>query len=91
MGEDYLILGNSDFMFAYDLNNTLSELDFTYVFGEVDYDSDIVLEDNEGNQWNVFGEAVSGPRQGENMSVSSAMMGQWFSIAAFYNTDIFGR
>jgi len=91
MGKDYLIAGNADFMFAYELTANLSELDFTYVYGDSGNDSDIILEDNEGNLWNVFGEAVAGPRQGENISASGAMMAQWFSIAAFYNTDIYGQ
>ncbi len=90
-GKDYLIVGNSNFMFAYELTTDLMNLDFIYSFNQIGNTIDIVLEDNEGNSWDVFGEAIAGPRQGENISASSAMMGQWFSVAAFYNTEIYGQ
>jgi len=91
-GKNYLIVGNTNFMFAYELSGELSGLEFNYIFGNQNNNSpDIVLEDNEGTIWNLFGEAVSGPRQGTKMSVSNAMMGQWFSIAAFYNTEIYSE
>jgi len=88
-GKDYMLVGNTNFMFAYELSADLNNLNFTYIFGRNGEDSDTVLEDNEGNKWNVFGEAVSGPRQGEKMVASSAMMAQWFSIPAFYTTEIY--
>ncbi len=90
-GNDYLIVGNTDFMFAYRLTAELKGLEFTYTLNRIENVADTIFEDNEGNIWNVFGEAIAGPRQGENMSVSSAMMAQWFSIPAFYNTEIYGQ
>lgn len=90
-GRDYLIVGNTDFMFAYELQGDLRQLEFTYVLGGIESDADVALEDNEGNRWNVFGEAVSGPRQGARICASSAMMGQWFAIPAFYTTEIYGN
>ena len=42
------------------------------------------LVDQEGNEWNFFGVAVSGPRQGEQLKPLKSFMGFWFSIAAFY-------
>lgn len=90
-GNDYLIVGNTDFMFAYLLTADLNNLEFTYTFNGIGNTDDTILVDNEGTSWNIFGEAISGPRQGQNISVSSAMMGQWFSIPAFYNTEIYGQ
>ena len=43
-----------------------------------------LLTDQEGNLWNLFGEAVSGPRFGQHLPVITAFMGYWFSFAAFY-------
>ncbi len=43
-----------------------------------------ILTDSEGNTWNVFGRAVSGPRKGERLKTVTRMMGYWFSFAAFY-------
>lgn len=90
-GKEYMIVGNTDFMFSYLLDGDLNTLEFTYVFGANADEPSILLEDDEGNKWDVFGEAISGPRQGQKISASSAMMGQWFSIPAFYNTDIYGN
>jgi hypothetical protein len=44
----------------------------------------ILLSDNEGNQWNIFGEAVAGPRSGQKLSPATSFIGYWFSWGAFY-------
>ena len=44
----------------------------------------MTLLDQEGNEWNLFGVAVSGPRKGEQLKPLKSFMGYWFSIAAFY-------
>ncbi len=43
-----------------------------------------IITDNEGNTWDVFGRAISGPRQGERLKTVPYIMGYWFSFAAFY-------
>jgi hypothetical protein len=47
--------------------------------------SPIILEDQEGNKWNIFGEAVSGPRTGQKLKYTNSFMGYWFSWGAFYS------
>ena len=47
-------------------------------------DKSIVLTDNEENLWNVFGEAVSGPRAGQKLVPVVSFIGYWFSWGAFY-------
>jgi len=42
------------------------------------------LVDKEGNEWNLFGTAVSGPRKGEQLNPIKSFMAYWFSIGAFY-------
>ncbi|MCR9253420.1 MAG: DUF3179 domain-containing protein [bacterium] len=44
----------------------------------------VVMEDNEGTRWNVFGEAVSGPREGEKLLPTQSFIGYWFSWGTFY-------
>ncbi len=44
----------------------------------------VILKDNEGNRWDVFGVAVSGPRSGEKLTHTNSLMGYWFAWAAFY-------
>ncbi len=43
-----------------------------------------IMTDNESNAWNVFGEAVSGPRQGQRLTPTTSFMGFWFAWGAFY-------
>jgi len=44
----------------------------------------VILEDNEGSKWDVFGMAVEGPREGEQLTPTISMIGYWFAWAAFY-------
>ncbi|MEM7656398.1 MAG: DUF3179 domain-containing protein [Bacteroidota bacterium] len=44
----------------------------------------IVLRDQEGNEWNVFGEAVSGPRQGQQLVWQESFLAYWLAWGAFY-------
>lgn len=50
-----------------------SSLDFPDVF--MSQDSTI---------WNVFGEAISGPQKGENLTLLNSQMGYWFGFATFF-------
>ena len=43
-----------------------------------------IMTDQEGNVWDLFGNALSGPRKGQQLSYPDAFMGYWFSFAAFY-------
>ncbi len=43
-----------------------------------------IFIDQEGNEWNLFGEAVSGQRQAQHLPSVNSFMGYWFSFAAFY-------
>lgn len=84
-GDNYLIVGNPKFMVSFKLTGDLTMLNFEYIYNG----SELLLSDNEGNQWTIFGEAVSGPRQGSFLDNSGSFMGFWFSIPAFYLTEIF--
>jgi hypothetical protein len=42
------------------------------------------LADQEGNVWDLFGTAVSGPRTGQRLQPLKSFMAYWFSVAAFY-------
>lgn len=63
-----------------------TELNFTAVQNELP----VVMKDQEGNKWDVFGEAVSGPRQGTRLVKMKQSIGFWFALAAFYpNPEVF--
>lgn len=84
-GKNYLVVGNESFMVSFEMTGELSALDFEYVHNGFEQ----LLRDNEGTVWNVFGEGISGPRQGQSLGDSPAFMGMWFSIPAFYTTELY--
>ncbi|MFK7925860.1 MAG: DUF3179 domain-containing (seleno)protein, partial [Bacteroidia bacterium] len=43
-----------------------------------------ILEDSEGNTWDMFGEAILGPRTGEHLEVLNGYIGYWFSFGSFF-------
>lgn len=84
-GAEFVVVGNSEFIVSFRLEGSTSTLDFEYVYNN----SDAILVDNEGNTWNIFGEAIAGPRLGERLSSSNSFMAYWFSVPAFYPTEIY--
>lgn len=82
--KNYLVVGNANFMTSFELDASQDMLDFEYIF---DGTSDAVLRDNQGVQYNIFGEAISGSGQ---LKPSESFMGYWFSIPAFYTTEVYG-
>ncbi|NBC07119.1 MAG: DUF3179 domain-containing protein [Bacteroidetes bacterium] len=44
----------------------------------------VVMEDNYGNLWNVFGEAVQGPNAGQQLEWVPASTGYWFMFGAMH-------
>ncbi len=85
-GKEYLIVGNEDFIVSFELDAGTSNLNFYYTYSG----SEVILTDDEGNDWNVFGEATYGPRTGQALKSSHSFMGYWFSIPAFYATEVYG-
>lgn len=85
-GEEYLIVGNIHFIVSFKLDPSQSTSDFKYVFNGND---EHLVGDENGNQWNIFGEIISG--NAAPLVVSSSFMGYWFSIPAFYETEVFTR
>ncbi|MCL6267708.1 DUF3179 domain-containing protein [Flagellimonas myxillae] len=88
-GNELLLVGNQDFITVFALESDMVNLEFEYAFNAEN--GAVVLTDNEGNEWNVFGEAVSGPREGAQLEQVEAMMAQWFSIPAFYQTQLYSE
>ncbi|MDR9418061.1 DUF3179 domain-containing protein [Gracilimonas sp.] len=78
-----VIAGSSDLNFVASFSRTLSdgtELSFEPVQDELP----VIMKDSEGNHWTIFGEAVSGPREGEKLKSTKSYNGYWFAFADFY-------
>ncbi len=48
----------------------------------------IIMEDNQGNKYDIFGLAVTGPDRGRNLNPTRSVTGYWFAIAAMYPDPI---
>ena len=79
-GVNYLIVGNEKVINSFVLNDSQKDLTFTFSFNG----SEIFFTDDEGNSWDVFGKALSGPRVGEVLKSAKSVVSYWFAIAAFY-------
>lgn len=83
-GINLVIVGSKpqNFLAAYDRrlpDGTV--LEFTAVAGT---GNATVMTDNEGNEWNFFGEAVAGPRKGTWLAPTDSFIGYWLAWGAFY-------
>jgi len=82
-GTEVVVAGSQEHNFIVAFQRTTADgtlLDFTALQDQ----GEVVMEDNEGNQWNIFGEAVSGPRAGERLESVNSFIGYWFGWGAFY-------
>jgi len=53
------------------------------VFTAVD-ENNVILADDLGNKWDIFGYAVSGPSKGQRLKRTQSFMGYWFAWGVFY-------
>ena len=79
-GMEILLVGDNTTIVSFELDASNSMLEFEYVYNNAEG----FFTDNEGTEWNVFGEAISGPRQGDKLKPTASFIAYWFSIGAFY-------
>ncbi|TBN03903.1 DUF3179 domain-containing protein [Hyunsoonleella flava] len=77
---DYVIVGNSSLIYAFKLSENLKHLNFEYSHSN----GEEFFKDDEGNAWNIFGEAIEGPRKGQVLGTANSVVSFWFAVAAFY-------
>lgn len=56
----------------------------TLTFSPVNNNLPIIMKDQEGTSWNVFGEAVSGPRTGARLTSTRSYNAYWFAWVDFF-------
>jgi hypothetical protein len=78
--KDYLVVGDENIIVAFETNTSTNNLTFTYDFDN----SETFFKDNEGNKWNMFGEAIDGPREGQTLIPANGVTSMWFAMAAFF-------
>ena len=85
-GKDYVLIGNSQFIVSFELDENTINFDFTYDFN----DGEIIMTDDQNNQWDLFGQALSGPNKSQFLKTShSGMMSYYFSVESFYPDSVF--
>jgi len=82
--EDFIVIGSSklDFAIAY---KAVMRDGVQLSFEAVQNRLPVVMEDREGTMWNVFGEAVEGPRQGQRLLPAKSYSGYWFGFRDMFN------
>ncbi len=79
-GRELLVIGSKshNFIVAF-YNNGLNNLD-------INFDNfPIIAIDDAGNQLDISGKIVAGPRVNTSLELPNAFMGYWFSFGAFYS------
>ncbi len=51
-------------------------------------DLPVVFKDSEGNEWDIFGYAISGPREGQRLTPTRSYMGFYFAVGTFFTVLI---
>ncbi len=80
--QQLVIAGSRTFNFIVSFNRELEgELhNFTAVQDELP----VIMKDDDGNKWDIFGFATTGPDLGKRLTPTQSLMGYWFSFGTFY-------
>lgn len=83
-GKRTLVIGNKDDHYITSYLN-----DSNASFEAVQNRFPIVMKDSEDNEWNVFGEAVTGPRKGDQLNSDTAFFALFWAWENFYDNFSF--
>lgn len=84
-GEDVVVAGMAKDELAVSYSRTLDD-GTTLEFSQTDEPLPAIMQDDEGTVWSVFGEALSGPREGEMLKQIPSYNSYWFGWVDFYGT-----
>ena len=82
-GMDVIAAGSSGDNFAVIFNRQLEDCT-TLAFESVENKLPIVMIDNEGTEWDIFGKAQTGPRAGTQLQKTNSFISYWFAWTAFF-------
>ena len=80
---DVVVAGSSGSNFAVVYNRQLEDCTLLE-FEAVEDNLPVVMQDNEGNEWDIFGVAVSGRRTGQQLQKTNSYVAYWFAWTAFF-------
>ena len=82
-GQNLIIVGSGGYNFISSFENihhTGELLEFTAIQDSMP----IIMKDNYGGRWDIFGLAISGPAIGKSLKPTTSYMAYWFAFGAFY-------
>ena len=92
IGKDIVVAGSQQNNFIVSFYRILEGETKVLEFTPVNNQFPKILKDQEGNIWNVFGEAVDGPRKGSRLTATRSYNAFWFAWGTFWpNAEIFGQ
>lgn len=78
-----------NFLVAYDRE---IEPGVVLTFEPIQEEGAVVMRDNNGDRWTIFGEAIEGPYLGQTLKPTSSFIGMWFAWATFHpDVEIFSN
>ncbi len=87
--QSIVVVGNTDMEFAVIYDRELAD-GTILTFAPIENDLPNIMSDDEGNIWDAFGTAVSGPRAGTQLEMTKSYTAFWFAwVAHFSNTEIY--
>ena len=84
-GNDVVIIGNGNFKLATSYSRTLED-GTTLNFEKISDEFPIVMQDDSGTEWNIFGEAVSGSMEGKTLTPLPSYNAYWFAWVDFFKS-----
>jgi hypothetical protein len=78
-----VVVGNTDLDFAVAYDRELAD-GTILTFEPLQNELPNVMTDDEGNVWDIFGTATSGPRAGQQLDTTESYIVMWFAWTAFY-------
>lgn len=91
LGNEIVLVGNAelDLLSSFKLETPFElRLELEAVNNELP----VVMRDQHGNGWDIFGYAFEGPNEGERLTKTRAYTGYWFALADFYpGIELYGN
>ncbi|MDR8394275.1 DUF3179 domain-containing protein [Aliifodinibius sp. S!AR15-10] len=84
-GGEITVVGSTDKHFAVSYFNRQND-GIKLQFEAVEDALPVILRDQEGTRWDIFGYAVEGPRKGDRLRTTNSYSGYWFAWADFFPT-----
>lgn len=82
-GRDIIVVGSQERNFLLAYNREIVP-GITLDFEPLNNEGATVMIDNNGDRWNIFGEALEGPYTGQRLQATNSYIGMWFAWATFH-------